>query len=448
MKRKGYLFERICSMENLLQAFQNASNGKRKRDEVKRFEADLDTNLRQLQAELTTRTYTTSAYEVFVKYEPKRREIYKLPFRDRVVQWAIMQVLEPVWTPQFTSNTHACIRGRGIHSLLRQLRADLRHDPDGTRYCLKIDVRKFYPSIDHGILKQVIRRKLKDPDVLWLLDGIIDSASGVPIGNYISQYFANLYLSELDHLLKEDVGVRYYYRYADDIVLLSDSKEYLSGVLVYINHYLNDSRLLTLKSNFQIYPVESRGIDFVGYVTYHTHCLARKRNKQGLCRELAALRKKGLPDEEIRLRVASRMGFMKHCDSNHLLKILGMKKFSDIKPKQGRLTGSKYHIDDILNREIHLMAFDISPSKYNSDQLLTLQYEIYEQMEDEHGKVIDDEGNPVMAWIKHITFTGSKALIHRLEGVELAEPVAAKIIKQPIGTDGKRCFYSIVDPDQ
>lgn len=447
MKRKGYLFERICSMENLLQAFHNASNGKRKRDEVKRFEADLDTNLRQLQAELTTRTYTTSVYEVFVKYEPKRREIYKLPFRDRVVQWAIMQVLEPVWTPQFTSNTHACIRGRGIHSLLRQLRTDLRHDPDGTRYCLKIDVRKFYPSIDHGILKQVIRRKLKDPYVLWLLDGIIDSASGVPIGNYISQYFANLYLSELDHLLKEDVGVRYYYRYADDIVLLSDSKEYLSGVLVYINHYLNDSRLLTLKSNFQIYPVESRGIDFVGYVTYHTHCLARKRNKQGLCRELAALRKKGLPDEEIRLRVASRMGFMKHCDSNHLLKILGMKKFSDIKPKQGKLTGGKYHIDTILNREIHITAFDVSQSKYDGE-MLTLQYEIYEQMEDEQGKVIDDEGNPVMAWIKHITFTGSKALIRQLDGVELTEPVAAKIIKQPIGTDGKRCFYSIVDPDQ
>lgn len=448
MKRKGYLFERICSMENLLQAFHNASNGKRKRDEVKRFEADLDANLRQLQAELTTRTYTTSAYEVFVKYEPKRREIYKLPFRDRVVQWAIMQVLEPVWTPQFTSDTHACIRGRGIHSLLRQLRTDLRRDPDGTRYCLKIDVRKFYPSIDHGILKQVIRSKLKDPDVLWLLDGIIDSASGVPIGNYISQYFANLYLSELDHLLKEDVRVRYYYRYADDIVLLSDSKEYLSGILVYINHYLNDSRLLTLKSNFQIYPVESRGIDFVGYVTYHTHCLARKRNKQGLCRELAALRKKGLPDEEIRLRVASRMGFMKHCDSNHLLKILGMKKFSEVKPKQGKLTGSKYHIDTILNREIHLVAFDISPSKYNGEEMLTLQYEIYEQVEDEHGKVIDDEGNPVMAWVKHITFTGSKALMNRLDGVELTEPVAAKIIKQPIGTDGKRYFYSIVDPDQ
>lgn len=447
MKRKGYLFEQICSMPNLLQAAHNAGKGKRQRDEVIAFEADLDANLRQLQEELATRTYKTSDYDVFVKYEPKRREIYKLPFRDRVVQWAIMQVLEPVWTPQFTSDTYACIRGRGVHALLKRLSADLRADPEGTRYCLKMDVRKFYPSIDHDTLKQVVRRKLKDPDLLWLLDGIIDSASGVPIGNYISQYFANLYLSELDHLLKEDIGVRYYYRYADDIVLLAGSKEFLSGALVYINHYLHESRYLSLKSNFQIFPVESRGIDFVGYVTYHTHSLARKRNKQGLCREVARLRKKGLSDEEIRLRVASRVGFMVHCNSNHLLKILGMKKFSDIKPNQGKLTGGKYNIDAILNREIHITGFDISQSKYEGD-MLTLQYEIYEQLEDGQGKVIDDDGQPVMAWVKHITFTGSKALMRQLDGVELTEPVAAKIIKQPIGTDGKRCFYSIVDPDQ
>lgn len=151
MKRKGYLFGRICSMENLLLAFYNAANGKRKRDEVIVFEAKLEENLRQLQVELETRTYATSKYEVFIKYEPKRREIYKLPFRDRVVQWAIMQVLEPVWTPQFTADTHACIKGRGIHSLHRKLRADLKADPEGTRYCLKMDVRKFYPSIDHDL---------------------------------------------------------------------------------------------------------------------------------------------------------------------------------------------------------------------------------------------------------------------------------------------------------
>lgn len=447
MKRKGFLYGQVCSYQNLLLAAYNAGKGKRLRDEVMKFEADLETNLRQLQAELEGKTYKTSEYEVFIKCEPKRREIYKLPFRDRVVQWALMQVLEPIWTPTFSADTYACIQGRGIHSLLRKLRTDLRNDPEGTTYCFKMDVRKFYPSIDHAKLKEVVRKKIKDPDVLWLLDGIIDSADGVPIGNYISQYFANLYLSELDHQIKEFIGVRYYYRYADDIVVLSGSKSYLRGVQVFINDYLNNDRLLDMKGNYQIFPVESRGIDFVGYVTYHTHCLARKRNKKALCREVARLRKSGLKSEEIRLRVSSRLGFMYHCDSKHLINILDMKKFSDIKPKQGKLTGSKYHIDQILNREVHLTAFDISQSKYDGD-MLTLQYEIYEQETDDHGPVIDDDGKPVMAWVRHITFTGSKALMRQLEGVELTEPVAAKIIKQPIGTDGKRCFYSIVDPDQ
>ena len=447
MRRKGFLFEQICSYQNLLLATYNASKGKKQRDEVIKFEADLDNNLRQLQAELQSRTYTTSEYTVFVKYEPKRREIYKLPYRDRVVQWAIMQVLEPLWTPTFTADTYACIKGRGIHSLLKKIRKDLRDDPDGTRYCFKLDVRKFYPSINHDILKVVIRRKIKDPDVLWLLDDIIDSADGVPIGNYISQYFANLYLSELDHLIREVLGVRYYYRYADDIVILSESKQFLSGVMVFVNDYLINDRLLDMKRNYQIFPVDARGIDFIGYVIYRTHCLARKRNKKALCREVSKMRKRGIADDDIRLALASRLGFMVHCDSKHLINILGMKKFSDIKPKQGRLTGGKYHIDTILNREIHLTGFDISQSKYDGD-MLTLQYEIYEDLEDEQGKVIDDDGNPVKGWVKHITFTGSKALMRQLDGVDLTEPVAAKIIKQPIGSDGRRCFYSIVDPDQ
>lgn len=112
MKRYGYLFERIASLDNLREAAFNAAKGKRKRDEVQAFFADLENNLAGLRAELLERRYETSPYAVFIKYEPKRREIYKLPFRDRVVQWAIMQVLEPVWTPQFTADTHACIKGR------------------------------------------------------------------------------------------------------------------------------------------------------------------------------------------------------------------------------------------------------------------------------------------------------------------------------------------------
>lgn len=451
MKRYGNLYAQICDINNLRLAAQNAASGKRRRSEVTAFFARLEENLEQLHRELTEKRYKTSPYDVFVKFEGKRREIYKLPFRDRVVHWAIMQVLEPIWTPQFTADTHACIKGRGMHSLLRKLREDLRNDPEGTAYCLKLDIRKFYPSIDHEKMKAVVRRKIKDPEVLWLLDGIIESAPGVPIGNYISQYFANLYLSELDHLLKEVAGVRYYYRYADDMVLLAGDKPTLHGWLVLINDWLNVERHVDLKSNYQVFPVESRGIDFVGYVTFHTHCLARKKNKQGLCRELAKLRKAGVPEAEIMLLTASRAGFMLHCDSKHLFKVLNMKKFSDLVPKTtGNLTGTKYHIDAIRNREIHLTGYKLAPSKFNNDQSLTLQYEIEEQLTEtgadgQSRPVIDDDGNAVTGWVKHITFTGSQALIRQLEGVEITEPLRAKIIKQPI--DRGRCFYKIVDPD-
>lgn len=452
MKRYGNLYARICDIDNLPLAAHNAASGKRKRDEVTAFFANLEENLAQLHRELTEKRYKTSPYDVFIKYEGKRREIYKLPFRDRVVHWAIMQVLEPIWTPQFTADTHACIKGRGMHSLLRKLREDLRDDPEGTAYCLKLDVRKFYPSIDHDKMKAVVRRKIKDPEVLWLLDGIIDSAPGVPIGNYISQYFANLYLSELDHLLKEVAGVRYYYRYADDMVLLAGDKPTLHGWLVLINDWLNEERHVDLKGNYQVFPVESRGIDFVGYVTFHTHCLARKKNKQGLCRELAKLRKAGVPEAEIMLLTASRAGFMLHCDSKHLFKVLNMKKFSDLVPKtSGNLTGTKYHVDAILNREIHLTGYKLAPSKHNSEPCLTLQYSIEEPLTEtgpdgQSRPVIDDAGQPVTDWVEHITFTGSQALIRQLEGVEITEPLRAKLIKQPIG-DGKRCFYKLVDPD-
>lgn len=452
MKRYGNLYAQICDLSNLRQAAQNAASGKRRRSEVTAFFARLEENLEQLHRELTEKRYKTSPYDVFIKFEGKRREIYKLPFRDRVVHWAIMQVLEPIWTPQFTADTHACIKGRGMHSLLRKLREDLRNDPEGTAYCLKLDVRKFYPSIDHEKMKAVVRRKIKDPEVLWLLDGIIESAPGVPIGNYISQYFANLYLSELDHLLKEVAGVRYYYRYADDMVLLAGDKPTLHGWLVLINDWLNEERRVDLKSNYQVFPVESRGIDFVGYVTFHTHCLARKKNKQGLCRELAKLRKAGVPEAEIMLLTASRAGFMLHCDSKHLFKVLNMKKFSDLVPKtSGNLTGTKYHVDAILNREIHLTGYKLAPSKHNSEPCLTLQYSIEEPLTEtgpdgQSRPVIDDAGQPVTDWVEHITFTGSQALIRQLEGVEITEPLRAKLIKQPIG-DGKRCFYKLVDPD-
>lgn len=440
MKRYGNLYERICSIDNLREAFENASIGKRNRSDVLEYGKNLEANLEELRRELLSHTYKTSDYHIFTLYEPKERIIYKLPFRDRVVHWAIMLLIEPIWTRNFTRDTYACVKGRGIHPLLNKLRRDLQDNPEGTAYCLKLDVRKFYPSINHEILKEVIRQKIKDPELLWLLDGIIDSAdTGVPIGNYLSQFFANLYLSELDHLLKESYGVRYYYRYADDIVLLADNKEKLHGWLVAINDYLNDYRRLSIKKNYQVYPVESRGVDFIGYVSYHTHVLARKKNKKALCRKVARLRKRGLPDDEIRLQVASEMGFMSHCNSNNLLKILGMKKFSEIRKGQGKLDGEKLHIEAIVGKVIQLTAYDISNSKYRGE-LLTIQYILKEDIQLPDGTV-------AKAGEKHISFTGSEALAKVFKETELEDyPCEAKIIKQNFGDRGNS-FYTVVDPD-
>ena len=149
-----------------------------------------------------------------------------------------------------------------------------------TRYCLKLDIQKFYPSVNHAVLKQLLRKKFKDQNLLWLLDGIIDSATGLPIGNYLSQYLANFYLSYFDHWIKEQKQVKHYFRYADDLVFLHGSKKYLHQLLADIKQYLWQNLALKVKDNYQIFPVAARGIDFVGYKFYHTHTLLRKSIKK------------------------------------------------------------------------------------------------------------------------------------------------------------------------
>ncbi len=439
MKRYGHMYEQVCSYTNLFQAFHNAQKGKSSRQEVIQFNYNLEENLRSLQVELESMTYRTSDYVTFVKHEPKERIIFKLPFRDRVVHWAIMQIVEPIWVSQFTSDTYACIKGRGVHSMTARLKKDIKNDPEGTRYCLKVDVKKFYPSINHEILKEVVRKKIKDPKLLALLDQLIDSTDGVPIGNYTSQYFANLYLSEMDHILKEFQGVRYYYRYADDIVLLSSTKQQLHAWLAWMNDYLEIERKVSLKKNYSIFPI-TNGIDFGGYVVFPTHTRARKRNKKSLCREVAKWRKKGLTSEEIRLKESSRLGFIKHCDSKHLLNVLEMKKFSEIRKTPGKLDGDKLHIDKILDKTIRITGYEITESKYKGE-CLTLQYLIEEEVTSEDGSVEKE-------WVKHISFTGSEALINVFKETKAEDyPVEAKIVKQIIKSGKGNFFYNVVDPD-
>jgi len=321
MKRIGNLYDSVYSLENLYLAYNKARKGKTKTYGVLHFEKELDSNIQSIHNELLTESYKTSEYSIFTIQDPKERLVYRLPFRDRVVHHAVMNILESIWVSVFNTTTYSCIKGRGIHSVLRHLKRDLK-DIDNTVYCLKMDVKKFYPSIDHEILKQIIRKKIKDVRLLQLLDEIIDSAPGVPIGNYLSQYLANLYLAYFDHWIKEDRKVKYYYRYADDMVILSPDKPYLHGLLVDINDYLANRLNLQLKGNYQVFPVVVLGIDFVGYVFYHTHILMRKSIKKRFCRRVAKINKKDLEPIAYREQISSYMGWAKHCNSIHLLKTI------------------------------------------------------------------------------------------------------------------------------
>jgi retron-type reverse transcriptase len=313
MKRIGNIYSQICSIDNLRLADQRASKGKSAQRGVIAHNRDREANIELLHEMLVNKTYKTSPYHVFKIFETKEREIYQLPyFPDRIVHHAVMNVLEPVFVASFTADSYSCIKGRGVHKMGEALKRALR-DQKGTEYYLKLDIRKFYPSIDHEVLKQLLRKKFKDSDLLWLLDEIIDSAPGLPIGNYLSQYLANFYLTYFDHWLKEVRGVEYYFRYADDMVILGDAA-YLHALRVDIQRYLKEELRLELKSNWRVCPVAAGGIDVIGYNYFHTHTLLRKSIKKKFARML-----KRNPNAA---SIASYMGWAKHCNSRHLLKKL------------------------------------------------------------------------------------------------------------------------------
>ena len=321
MKRHGNLFEQIYAFDNLVLAHQNARKGKTHYRDVVMVDSDPDRYLSNIQQMLIEKTYRTSKYKTFTKVDKgKEREIFALPYYpDRIIQWAIVQVLEPIWMGTFIDGTYSSLKGRGIHKALADLKCGLQNGHD-TKYCLKFDIQKYYPSVDHAILKQVIRKKIKDHDVLEILDGIIDSSDGVPIGNYLSQYFGNLYLSGFDHWMKEENHIRYYYRYCDDVVVLQPDKPALHLIFSKVKQYLCDILKLTVKGNYQIFPTNTRGIDFVGYRCFGNYTLLRKSTASNLKRKLKPLQKFAELTPRDQCVIASYHGWLSWCDGYRLSK--------------------------------------------------------------------------------------------------------------------------------
>lgn len=320
MKRVNNLFQKICSVENLQAADIIARKGKSKQYGVIVHDRNRQQNIQQLHEALMKKTYSTSVYSTFIIHEPKERVIFRLPYYpDRIVHHAVMIYLENIFVKTFTKDTYSCIKGRGIHAAATAVKKAIGILPEKA-YCLQLDIKKFYPNVDHRVLKQLLRRIIKDADLLWLLDNIINSAPGLPIGNYLSQYFANFYLSYFDHWIKEEKRVQHYFRYADDLVLLSGSKEDLHWLRKEIITYLQENLKLTIKSSHQVFLIAEhpkapgRGLDFLGYVFYRTHTRLRKFIKQNFARKVA----KGINPAS----AASYRGWIKWANCNHLIKKL------------------------------------------------------------------------------------------------------------------------------
>ncbi|MCM1301401.1 MAG: RNA-directed DNA polymerase [Alistipes senegalensis] len=329
MKRVGNLYEKIISLDNLRLADEKARRRKRRSYGVRVHDKNREANLLALHESLKNHTFKNSEYSTFTIFEPKERLIFRLPYYpDRILHHAIMNILEPIWMSIFTKDTYSCIKGRGIHGAMRNVKRAIK-DRENSRYCLKIDIRRFYPSIDHNTLKSIIRRKIKCKDTLDLLDTIIDSTDGVPIGNYLSQYFANLMLAYFDHWIKEVKRIKHYFRYADDMVFFASTKAELHALLADIKEYLADLKL-SLKGNEQIFPIaknradrHGRGLDFVGFVFYLNQTLLRKTIKQSFCRAAARLNKKpNIRAMDYKQRLCSWFGWAKVSNSKHLLKTI------------------------------------------------------------------------------------------------------------------------------
>lgn len=321
------LYPKIYDFQNLHEAYLKARRGKRYKNDVLLFSAHLEENLVQIQNELIWHTYSTGRYRTFYVYEPKKRMIMALPFRDRVVHHAICNVIEPIWEARFIYDSYACRPGKGTHAGADRLTEFLRHHKRrfGRIYCLKADISKYFPSIDHSVLKNLLRKRIACPETLRLCDEIIDSTGivvGIPIGNLTSQLFANIYLHELDEFVKYVLREPFYIRYMDDFIVLSGSKPQLHTVRREVENFLNCNLRLKLNNKTQIFPVESRGVDFLGYRVWPTHRLLRKSSTKRMrykLKKFKALYTAGKIDpREIRASVVSWLGHCKHADTYQL----------------------------------------------------------------------------------------------------------------------------------
>lgn len=343
MQRIGGMWDALTSWDNLLLAYRKARRGKRGRPEVARFSCDLEPELLRLRQELREDRYRPGAYRQFAIYERKPRVISAAPFRDRVVHHAVMNLIEPALDKRFVDDSYACRKGKGVHAAVDRYQTYARRHA----YVLKLDIRQYFPSVDHAVLKDILRRRIKDAKTLRLLDAIIDGGPdspgelfhfpgddlfaplerrrGIPIGNLTSQFFANLYLDDFDHWIKESLRVPAYIRYVDDLLLLDDGRERLWEFCAAIEKRLAGLRLRLHARKRQIYRT-AEWVDVLGYKIGRARRRLRNDNGHRFRRKLRRMAEgyaRGrLAWDDIDASVQSWIGHARHAETEGLRKTI------------------------------------------------------------------------------------------------------------------------------
>jgi retron-type reverse transcriptase len=338
MKRKGGLFQKINSFENLLEASRKARRGKRYKAGTARFEKDLEKNLFKIMMVLEEKSYEPGPYRNFYIKDPKKRLISAAPYPDRVIHHALINVIGPIIERSFIFDSYACIKEKGTHKAIERYRAFLPKNS----HVLKCDIKKYFWNIDHDILLHQLEGKIKCQDTLWLIKKILDSHQkteeleyfpgddlftplrrkrGIPIGNLTSQVFSNLYLNGFDHFVKEALRVKYYIRYCDDFVVFGNSPQWLNAVRGGMEQYLETLRLKLHPNKSRVYRVTD-GVDFLGFRIFPDHMRVRKSVVKGYRRKLREMvqdyQNGALSLSGVRASIQSWIGHVKHADSYRL----------------------------------------------------------------------------------------------------------------------------------
>lgn len=288
------MFHDVASVANLLSAWKEFRGGKNKKEDIRAFEFNLENNLFRLHEDLISKTYQPDPYEAFFVHDPKRRHIHKASVRDRVLHQAIFRILYPIFDKHFIHHSYSSRVGKGTHKGVRNLYIAIRKISNNWKssvYALKCDIRKFFDSIDHEILFEIIKRKVNDLDVLYLIQIVLKSFEkekdkGLPLGNVTSQLFANIYLNELDQFVKHKLKVKYYFRYADDFVILEKYKVTLEIHKNKIREFLEYRLRLDLHKDKVFIRKVSQGIDFLGYVVLPYSIVLRTKTKRRILKRV------------------------------------------------------------------------------------------------------------------------------------------------------------------